>query len=156
MEISRATIDDAKEILALQRLAFSGQVELYQDHLLPPMVETVEQVRAKFADHIFLKAVESGAIVGSVRASVTEGVCHIGRLVVRPDRQRKGLASALMSAIEAEFPGVNRFELFTGTKSEGSIRLYRRLGYEAAGERQVSDKVSHVILVKQRKAVATD
>jgi ribosomal protein S18 acetylase RimI-like enzyme len=156
MEISRATIDDAEEVLALQRLAFGDQAELYQDHLLPPMVERVEQVRAKFADHIFLKAMESGVIVGSVRACEHDGVCHIGRLVVRPDRRRRGVASALMSAIETEFPAVAQFELFTGTKSEGSIRLYRRLGYEAAGERQVSDKVSHVILVKQRKGATTD
>jgi ribosomal protein S18 acetylase RimI-like enzyme len=156
MEICRATIDDAEPILALQKLAFSKQAELYDDWSLPPMVETLDQLLEKFADHIFLKAVEGGALIGSVRAGDHEGVCHIGRLIVDPRHQRKGLASALMSAIEAEFPTVDRFELFTGTKSEGSIRLYERLGYVVSGRWAVSPKVSHVTLTKQRNFVATE
>jgi ribosomal protein S18 acetylase RimI-like enzyme len=156
MEISRASVDDAEEILALQKRAFGRQAELYEDWSLPPLVETLEQMRDEFADHAFLKVVAGHKIVGSVRASVDGGVCHIGRLVVEPDYQRKGLASALMRAIEGEFPTVARFELFTGTKSEGSIRLYERLGYVPSGTKMVSAKVSHVTLTKLRETVATE
>jgi len=156
MEISRATIDDAEGILALQKLAFRRQAELYDDWALPPLVETLEDLRSKFADHAFLKAVAGPEIVGSVRARVEGDVCHVGRLVVDPGHQRKGLASALMRAIEAEFPTVHQFELFTGTKSEGSIRLYRKLGYVPCGTKVVSSKVSHVTLVKQREPVASE
>jgi ribosomal protein S18 acetylase RimI-like enzyme len=155
MEILRATSDDAEEILTLQKLAFRSQAELYEDPALPPLLETLEELRSKFVDHIFLKAVAGLKIVGSVRASVAGGVCHIGRLVVDPGHQRKGLASALMRAIEAEFPAADSFELFTGTKSEGSIHLYKRLGYEPSGTKVISPKVSHVTLTKQRELVAS-
>jgi ribosomal protein S18 acetylase RimI-like enzyme len=149
--ILRGTIDDAEEILALQKLAFGKQAELYDDWTLPPIVETLADLRGKFADHIFLKAMAGPKIVGSVRARAEGAVCHVGRLVVDPAHQRKGLASALMKAIEAEFPTVERFELFTGTKSEGSILLYERLGYVPMGTEAVSPKVSHVILKKETR-----
>jgi hypothetical protein len=35
----------------------------------------------------------------------------------------------LLRAIEDAFPGVPRFELFTGRHSDANLRLYRRHGY---------------------------
>jgi ribosomal protein S18 acetylase RimI-like enzyme len=67
---------------------------------------------------------------------------------VHPNYQGRGIGTALMQAIEARFPSVSGFELFTGSQSEGNIRLYIRLGYAVTGARRVSDRITLVVLGK--------
>jgi tRNA (cmo5U34)-methyltransferase len=129
-ELLRAAPEDAEEILALQRLAFQSEAERYDDFGIPPMTETAELMKELFETHLFLKAVCEGEIIGSVRAYESSGTCHIGRLAVRPDMQNLGIGSALLVKIEKAFTP-QRFVLFVGAKSEKSIHLYKKLGYQA-------------------------
>jgi hypothetical protein len=84
--LQNASPEDAQAILDLQRLAYRSEAELYGDDKLPPLTETVEQIRAEFGHRLILKAVDDGLIVGSVRAHQAGDACHIGRLIVHPDR----------------------------------------------------------------------
>jgi ribosomal protein S18 acetylase RimI-like enzyme len=154
MEIAPATVADAEAILALQRLAYQSEAALYDDFTLPPLLETLAELRARFADRRFLKALQAGRIVGSVRAFQEGATCQIQRLIVHPDCRRRGLGTALLGAIESIFPGVQRFELFTGHKSVGNIRLYERLGYRTIGQKPVNDKVTLVYMEKVVRASA--
>jgi GNAT superfamily N-acetyltransferase len=81
----------------------------------------------------FLKATAQSTLVGSVRAKRSGEVCHIGRLIVHPDHQGRGIGTALLAAIEAAFPQSSTFEPFTGSRSDANIRLYRRCGYAVSG-----------------------
>ena len=146
--ISRADIADAEEILALQRLAFRSQAALYNDFTIPPMTQTLDEVRAEFSELTFLKATESGRIAGSVRASLDGGTCHIGRLSVHPDYQHRGIGTRLMQAIETEFPGAERYELFAGSRSFNNIRLYERLGYNIYRKVRMTDEIDLVYMEK--------
>ena len=78
-----------------------------------------------------------------------EGTCYVGRLIVHPEFQGRGIGTRLMLAIEAEFPEAGRYELFTGSKSENNIRLYERLGYTILRREPVADKVALVYMVKK-------
>ena len=91
-------------------------------------------------------------MVGSVRARLDGGTCHVGRLVVEPGHERRGIGTKLMAAIEREFPEADRFELFMGHLSEGNLALYRRLGYEETGRRTVSPNLHLVYLSKAGRA----
>jgi hypothetical protein len=53
-----------------------------------------------------------------------------------------------MNAIEAHFSGVQRYELFTGTKSIANIRLYDRLGYKPFKEIAADKSLSLVFMEK--------
>jgi GNAT superfamily N-acetyltransferase len=98
---------------------------------------------------VVLKAVEGSRLVGAVRAKVREGTCLVGRLVVAPDRQGRGVGAALMTAVEAEMAGrATALVLFTGHLSAANLRLYRRLGYTEFRRERVSD---HLVLVHLRK-----
>lgn len=68
-----------------------------------------------------LKAVEEGRIVGSVDGRMDKGHCLVGRLMVHPTQQGRGLGTALMAAIEKEFPQAQAYQLFTGELS-GKLR----------------------------------
>lgn len=148
--VERATPDDATAILALQKRAYESEAGLYDDWNLPPLTQTLDSLRAGLDGLCVLKAVEGKEIVGSVRAHAANGTCHIGRLIVSPALQGRGLGTRLMRAIEGEFPGVGHFELFTGSRSEANIRLYERLGYRRSREHVLSPTITLVYLEKRR------
>lgn len=74
-----------------------------------------------------------------------EGSCFIGRLIVHPDFQNRGIGTGLMNKIERRFRDSARFELFTGHKSEGNIRLYRKLGYSIFKREPINDRLTRAI-----------
>lgn len=43
MIIERASLEDAKEILELQKLAYVSEAEIYNDYSIPPMMQTLDQ-----------------------------------------------------------------------------------------------------------------
>ena len=152
--ILRANRTDATEILALQRLAYESEARLYNDWTIPPLRQTLEDLQHELDHMVILKAVDSGRIVGSVRGQAVAGVCEVGRLMVSPECQRRGIGSSLLQAIEAEFKDVSAFRLFTGSLSEGNIRLYARHGYGVERERPLSPLVTLVFLRKEKLAEA--
>lgn len=149
-QITYATLDDAAEILELQKRAYQSEARLYDDWTLPPLTQTLAELLDEFATTVFLKAMEGDRLVGSVRARETDGVCQIGRLIVDPRTQGHGAGTMLMRHIEAAFPQARVFELFTGSQSEGNLRLYGRLGYVRTREKVVSPALALVYLEKRR------
>ncbi|UUZ79778.1 GNAT family N-acetyltransferase [Paenibacillus sp. P26] len=127
--IEKADISDAAEILALQKLAYKSEAEIYGDYSIEPLVQTLEEIERQFEDHIFLKAGYGGTIVGSVRAQCQEGTCRIGKLMVHPEHQNAGIGRQLMTRMESYFLAPLRLELFTGSRSEKNLRFYEKLGY---------------------------
>jgi predicted N-acetyltransferase YhbS len=105
---------------------------------------------AEFDESHVLKALDGSRLVGSVRAREAAGVCHVGRLIVAPELQGGGIGTRLMRGIEAAFPAAQRFELFTGSRSVGNIRLYERLGYSKMREQAVSPAVTLIFMEKRR------
>lgn len=148
MNITRATIADAQEILALQLLAYQTEAAIYNDDTLPPLQDTLQDMIARFEDRKFFKTVETDPIIGSVRAFEKNGTCFVERLIVHPEHRRRGIGTALLRHIETQFPSAHRFELFTGHKSESNLRLYQRLGYRPFRQQQLSDKVTLVFMQK--------
>ena len=154
MTIEDAGIADAAEILALQKLAYQAEAKLYGDDAIPPLTQTLAGLEAEFADARVLKAMADGRIVGSVRGRVENGVCQVGRLMVHPDLQGRGIGSRLLRRLEALFPAGSRFELFTGHKSAGNLRLYERLGYRETRRTAMHAGLTLVFLDKGDRPIA--
>ena len=152
--VSTASLDDTPAILALQRLAYESEARLYDDWSIPPLTQLLEQLQAEFQSSLVLKAVKGNTIVGSVRARLEEGNVHIGRLIVEPNFQRQGIGSALLRAVESAFPSAKQFELFTGSRSEGNVRLYERHGYTITHRRDLSPNITLVFMTKSNASMA--
>ncbi|MEV0389979.1 GNAT family N-acetyltransferase [Nonomuraea sp. NPDC050643] len=146
--IERAAAADAGEILTLQRAAYVAEAQLYGDPFIPPLVESLEQIRKIIDTAIVLKALDAGRIVGAVRGQLSGTTCRVGRLVVAPDRQGQGLGTALLRALHEQVPEAEAFDLFTGHLSDGNLRLYRRLGYRETSRERMDD---HLTLVHLRR-----
>lgn len=138
---------DLAEILALQKLAYRSEAEIYNNYTIPPLVQTLKELKEEAEGSIILKVVEDRQIVGSVRAYEKDGPCHIGRLVVHPDYRERGIGKKLMIAVEKCFNGV-RYELFTGHLSAKNLALYEKLGYKSFKAEKINDDLQFVYLEK--------
>jgi ribosomal protein S18 acetylase RimI-like enzyme len=152
MEIKRAVAGDLAEILALQKLCYQENAARYNDFSMQPLTQTVKEIEGEFKRGVMLKAVEGGKIIGSVRAYESKGACHIGKVIVHPDRQNLGIGAKLMAEIEASFPNVSRYELFTGHKDEKNIYFYGKLGYKTVKTGVEMFGVKMIFLEKKAKA----
>ena len=150
MSIEQATIDDAQEILALQKLAYMSEAEIYSDFTIPPIHQTLDEIKSEFANQSFLKFCADGKIVGSVRAYVKEATCFIGKLIVHPEYQNQGIGTKLLQEIENAFDHVDRYELFTGHKSQKNLHLYEKNGYGIFRRHEVTNDLTLVFMEKYR------
>ena len=150
MIVEQATIDDAQEILALQKLAYQSEAEIYNDFTIPPLHQTLEEIKSEFVNQHFLKVCEEGRIVGSIRTYQKEGTCYIGKLIVHPEYQNQGIGTKLLQEIENTFDNVVRYELFTGHKSQKNLYLYEKNSYRIFRRQEVTGGLILIFMEKYR------
>jgi len=152
MLIELADISDAQEILDLQKLAYQSEAALYHDYTIPPLTQSLEQMQEDLRKQVVFKATLDGKIIGSVRGYLRDGTCYIGRLIVHPEFQNRGIGTSLMKTIEQHFAQAQRYELFTGDRSERNLHLYHKLGYRAFRQEKLTDQTTIVFLEKREQA----
>ncbi|MFZ2515251.1 MAG: GNAT family N-acetyltransferase, partial [Candidatus Lutibacillus vidarii] len=122
---------DAPELLVLQRCCWLGEGRVNDTWDIPPLVETLDDVRASSSVWRTWVVRSHGRLIASVRGRVDEdGTWEVGRLMVAPDWQGRGLGRVLLEyAEQAAPPEVTDLWLITGAQSARNIRLYKRAGY---------------------------
>lgn len=146
--IKQADVEDSIMILALQKMVYQSEAELYNDFSLSPLTQTLEDLINDFDKMIFFKAIMDEKIIGSVRGYMQDNSSFIGRLIIHPLYQNLGIGTKLMQAIEAYFSQATRYEVFTGHKSRRNIFFYQKLGYKIFKYTKVSEKRDRVYLEK--------
>ena len=147
IELGELSPDAVGELLTLQRAAYVTEALLYDDVRLPALVQTLDELAAELTGSRCLAALAGTRMVGAVRFREQDGVLHIGRLVVAPDRQGSGIGSRLLAAAEAATAS-RRATLFTGHLSVANLRLYERHGYQESRRERLHAGVELVHLDK--------
>jgi tRNA (guanine37-N1)-methyltransferase len=133
LAITLAQPSDAGELTTLQRACWASEGRANDTHDIPPLVESVEEVAQGLRDWQTWVVREGGRLVGSVRTRSHPDdatTWQIGRLMVAPDLQGRGLGRALLAHAEAQAPsGTTAYWLNTGSRSERNLRTYRKAGY---------------------------
>ncbi|WP_305091442.1 N-acetyltransferase [Prescottella sp. R16] len=134
--VATLTARDAGELLTLQRAAYVTEAQAHDDPILPPLTQTLTELVDELSDPAVAATGlrdTNGRLVAAVRVQTRAdiGAVDIGRLIVAPDRQGRGLGTRLLSHVERGLSEpVTVLRLFTGEHSAGNLRLYRRLGFQ--------------------------
>lgn len=148
MIIKRDEKDDLQKILDLQYIAYQSEAKLFNNFNIPPLKQTLADVVKEYQKGIILKALDdNNKIIGSVRAYFADGTVYIAKLMVHPQKQKQGIGTKLLFAIEEEYPN-QRYELFTSTRSQKNIELYEKLGYKIFNKKKITDELEFVYLEK--------
>jgi GNAT superfamily N-acetyltransferase len=146
--------DDAGEALTVQRAAFVAEARVYGTVEIPPLVETLDQIRQEIATTVTAGAFAGSRLVGSARLTVDGTIGWISRVAVAPDQQGGGIGGALLEWLEAAAPPpVTVFQLCAGGKSDANVAMYERRGYREFERRRDSAGVELVCLRKPRPEV---
>ena len=138
---------DAAEVLRLQYASYQSEAELNNDFTIQPLTQTLDEVLAEYRRGIVLKAALDDIIIGSVRAYADGDTVYIGKLIVHPNHQGKGLGKRLLAEVESKFLN-KRFELFTSGKSERNLWLYEKTGYRRFKEVTDESGITFVYMEK--------
>jgi tRNA (guanine37-N1)-methyltransferase len=139
LEIRLVEPADAGELFTLQRACWVQEMQVNPGVRIWALEESLDDVRHWIGSDAVIIVRAAGRLVGAVRASLhrrAEGdLWDIGRLMVAPDLQGRGLGRMLLERIEALAPAsATGFQLFTGTGSERNQKMYQKAGYRLRGE----------------------
>ena len=134
-EVGTATPADAPELLTLARACWVSEGRANASFDIPPLVESLQDVVDGLAQWQTWTVRVAGRLVGSVRGRrdpQDPSTWQVGRLMVAPDLQGRGLGRALLDHVEAAAPAdITTYWINTGRASERNLRTYRRAGYRA-------------------------
>ncbi len=89
-------------------------------------------------------ALEDDRLAGAILVTHWMGAPMVAEIGVAPDRRRRGLARALLSAASTRLAAVDepRWSLYVTVGNDPALALYRDLGFEPAGGRTVTAQLA--------------
>jgi tRNA (guanine37-N1)-methyltransferase len=152
LEVRPATRADAGELFTLTRACWLQEMGANPGSVIPALEESFEDAVRGLEDWTTFVALAGGRIVGSVRGKlVGDGtVWDVGRVMVAPDLQGRGLGRHLLALIEEVAPSeATTYELWTGATSVDNLRMYQKAGYRLQGP--APGPPGAVVLTKRRR-----
>jgi tRNA (guanine37-N1)-methyltransferase len=139
LDVRPAVPADAGEIYTLQRACWLQELQANPGVEIPALRESLDDVRRGLGEWTVMVAREpaSGRLVGAVRGRLDEhGEWDIGRIMVAPDLQGRGLGRGLLELVEGLAPQTaSTYVLFTGAGSSDNLRMYRKAGFRLRPDR---------------------
>ena len=140
LDVRAAVPADAGELYTLQRACWLQEMEANPGVVIPALRESLDDVRRGLGEWTVrvVREPSSGRLVGAVRGKVdSHGEWDIGRIMVAPDLQGRGLGRALLELVEELAPDdVTTYVLFTGAGSVDNQRMYKKAGFRLRPDRR--------------------
>ena len=127
LDIRRLTYADLPQVIAIERRAFPT-----------PWSLAMFVLELSKPSGVCLAAVREGTVVGHLICSRYDTVWHLMNIAVDPRLRRKGIASALLSALLGRIDdgsGSAQLTLEVRPTNQAAIALYERFGFRSAGTR---------------------
>jgi len=144
----------AHQIYRLQQAAYTVERDLIDYPDFPPLHVTAQDIQQEAADFLGAwvdGAWVDGALVGVLSFATTATCLDIERLIVHPQAFRRGIASALLHAVEGYARAAGQLTVSTAAKNLPAVSLYQKHGYQLTQRTTLADGLE---LVHFFKAVA--
>jgi ribosomal protein S18 acetylase RimI-like enzyme len=139
-------------VVACQRAGYAVEAELIGFQGIPPLYETVDELRV--CGESFLGSYDEERLAGVVSwQRLVDGAVDICRLVVTPWAFRRGHATALLDALDAAEPADHTI-VSTGTANRPALTLYRRRGFIPVANREIAPRVTVTLLERRGPSTA--
>jgi GNAT superfamily N-acetyltransferase len=138
----------ARAIHAVMQAGYAVEAQLLGVIDFVPLSRTVERIRRAPATFLGIRADDGRLDAVLELEDVDPGHVHIGSLVVRPERFRAGLASALLEHVLA-LHATRRLTVSTGVANAPALALYAREGF-AELERWTTEDGFPMITLQRR------
>lgn len=128
MTVRRATIEDAKEIFAIEMECFS----------VPWSLDSIETELLNEDKKLYYVVEDANGIVGYAGAWLVYDEGQITNIAIRPSARRQGFGAKLTSALIEECfkRGMNEIFLEVRISNLSALSLYRQLGFTVKGMRK--------------------
>ena len=124
VEIRRLTYADLPQVVAVERRAFTT-----------PWSLAMFVLELSKPSGVCLAAVVETELAGYIVCSRYDTVWHVMNVAVDPDRRRRGIATALISALLDRIGDDAQVTLEVRRSNAGALALYERFGFRSAGLR---------------------
>ena len=152
VKLIKASRNDMKTIWLMQKKAFGGLLEKYQDHGISPASESYERIIEKYemqgSFYYFIS--DSGVNVGVIRIIDEQDGSRkrISPIWIMPEHRNKGYAQAAIKEAE-RIHGADNWSLDTILQEKGNLHLYEKLGYHRTGKiEKINDRMDIVYYEK--------
>ena len=128
MTVRRATIEDAKEIFAIEMECFS----------VPWSLDSIEAELVNEDKKLYYVIEDTNGVVGYAGAWLVYDEGQITNIAIRPSARRQGFGAKLTSALIEECFKRGMHEIFLEVRISNlsALSLYRKLGFTVKGMRK--------------------
>ena len=128
MTVRRATIEDAKEIFAIEMECFS----------IPWSLDSIETELLNEDKKLYYVVEDANGVVGYAGAWLVYDEGQITNIAIRPSARRQGFGAKLTSALIEECFKRGMHEIFLEVRISNlsALSLYRKLGFTVKGMRK--------------------
>jgi [ribosomal protein S18]-alanine N-acetyltransferase len=124
VEIRRLTYADLPQVVAIERRAFGT-----------PWSLAMFVLELSKPSGVCLAAQIGTELVGYLVCSRYDTVWHVMNVAVDPDRRRRGIGTAMMTALLQEVGDDAQLTLEVRRSNAGAVAMYERFGFRSAGVR---------------------
>ncbi|MFB1052247.1 GNAT family N-acetyltransferase [Paraliobacillus sp. JSM ZJ581] len=133
--ISRATVDEAKYLVAVQVKAFKKDVDICGEG--PPGYDSINRQKEFIKSLLYYKITDDNTIIGGFYLlCLTPGKYELVRLFIDPSYQRKGIGTMVLKYIEEAFDDIEILELEASDFRKDNHIFYENRGFIKVGETQ--------------------
>jgi ribosomal protein S18 acetylase RimI-like enzyme len=136
----------ASQMLELQKLSYRVEADLIGSDAIPALHENLEQLQE--TGETFYGFFEGQELIGAISFKLESQTLDIHRLVVHPNRFRKGIARSLLEFVLKLELNAERCIVQTGALNFPAIRLYQKLGFTELEQREVAPNLWVCVLEK--------
>ncbi|ENQ3080642.1 GNAT family N-acetyltransferase [Bacillus cereus] len=142
IKLAKTKLEEAEELLCIQKKAFQSDLEKYQDYDSSPATEKVERLMRKIElFHHFTIWINNEIVGGIDVRDLNNQHYRINRIFLKTSLQNKGLGSRIMNLIHQEFPEAEKWSLDTPKDNIRNHHFYEKCGYRVVGEHQINNKL---------------